>query len=136
MIESRLEMFGWLRRRKNQEALIGGPVSPRVKTYSADSGYVYQYIYKGRRPGCNEYVFEVTPDLKHYFAASVVVPEEHLRGWAQAHGRPLTATERYAVAKMALFQAFDERAKPEQMKQPVYVREADLDAILERLGID
>jgi hypothetical protein len=68
--------------------------------------------------------------------ASVVVPEEHLRGWAQAHGRELSATERYAVAKMALFQAFDERAKPAQMTQPVYVRESDLDAILERLGID
>lgn len=129
-------MFCWLRRRKKQEPLIGGPVSPRVKTYSADSGYVYQYIYKGRRPECNEYVFEVTSGLKQYFPATVVVPEEVLRNWAQAHGRELTATERYAVAKMALFQAFDERAKPEQMNQTVHVRNADLEAILERLGID
>ncbi|MGQ9633138.1 MAG: hypothetical protein ACUVXB_02735 [Bryobacteraceae bacterium] len=129
-------MFGWLRRRKKPEPLIGGPVSPRVKTYSADSGYVYQYIYKGRRPECNEYVFEVTSDLKQYFSATVVVPEEVLRSWAEGHGRDLAATERYAVAKMALFQAFDERARPEQMKQAVHVRAADLEAILDRLGID
>ena len=44
-------------------------------------------------------------------------------------------TERYAVAKMALFQAFDERTEPALMKDPVHVRAADVEAIVETLGL-
>ena len=56
--------------------------------------------------------------------------------WEQSHARELSATERYAVAKMALFQAFDERATPELMKQEVRVRAADVTAILDTLGLE
>lgn len=129
-------MFGWLRRKNRPEPLTGAPASPRVKTYSAQTGYVYQYLYQGRRPSKNEYVFEVTSDNKTYFAVSVVVAEESVRAWESSRGRSLTSTERYAVAKMALFQAFDERPSPSEMAPPVLVRPADLEAILETLGID
>jgi hypothetical protein len=37
---------------------------------------------------------------------------------------------------MALFQAFDERESPAQMRHPVQVRRADVDAILNTLDID
>ena len=47
----------------------------------------------------------------------------------------LASTERYAVSKMALFQAFDERATPQEMKQEVRVRGADMAAIIETLGL-
>src|ERR1035441_1376355 len=57
------------------------------------------------------------------------------RAWEQAHGRMLGSTERYAVSKMALFQAFDERATPLEMKQEVRVRGADMAAIIETLGL-
>ena len=53
----------------------------------------------------------------------------------QAHGRQLSTTERYAIAKMALFQAFDERPVPALMKDPVHVRAADVEAIVETLGL-
>lgn len=130
-------MLAWLRRiLHKEEPLTGAPASPRVKTYSAASGYVYQYIYRGQRKSKGEYVFEVTSDLKRYFFSSVFVPDGVLRGWQAEHGRELTPTERYAIAKIALFQAFDEREKPDQMREPVRVRPTDLEAILERLGID
>jgi hypothetical protein len=37
---------------------------------------------------------------------------------------------------MALFQAFDERATPERMKDEVLVRPADVEAIADTLGFD
>jgi hypothetical protein len=64
------------------------------------------------------------------------VSEESVRTWEEAHERSLSATERYAVAKIALFRAFDERPAPAHLREPVYVRPADLTDILETLGID
>jgi hypothetical protein len=58
-----------------------------------------------------------------------------LLGWEQAHDHALSSTERYAISKMALFQAFDERATPDLMKQEVRVRAADVSAINETLGL-
>ena len=55
--------------------------------------------------------------------------------WETAHARRLSTTERYAIAKMALFQAFDERANPPLMKEDVLVRQADVEAIVETLGL-
>jgi hypothetical protein len=49
---------------------------------------------------------------------------------------PLAGSERCAVVKMALFQAFDDRPSLSQMSAEVRVRAADLEAILENLGID
>jgi hypothetical protein len=56
--------------------------------------------------------------------------------WEREHARPLTAAERYAVVKMALFQAFDERPAPTHMQAEVRVRAADIDTILQTLGIE
>lgn len=114
----------------------------RQKTYSAQSGYVYQYYYEGHRPfrredgEGTEYVFDVSADRKNSSPVSVFVNNESVRAWEEKHGRTLAATERYATAKMALFQAFDERGHPGLMKQDIRVRAADIEAILEGLGID
>ncbi|MEO8595842.1 MAG: hypothetical protein ABI759_21155 [Candidatus Solibacter sp.] len=121
--------------------LTGAPGVRRLKTYSAQSGYVYQYFYEGQRPWQKadergtEFVFSVSADRKTSHALSVVVPEASLHAWQQAHAQTLTSTERYAIAKMALFQAFDERPTPLQMEQEVCVRAADVSAILETLGL-
>jgi hypothetical protein len=118
------------------------PEGPRRKTYSAGSGYVYTYTFQGRRTASragasgDEYVFEVSPDAKTLFPVSVFVGGDAVSRWETAHGRQLTATERYAIAKMALFQAFDERSNPGEMREQVRVRAADVEAILETLGID
>ena len=121
--------------------LTGAPAVRRLKSYSAQSGYVYQYFYEGQRPygsrgeSAVEYVFTVSADRKTFHPVSVLVGEGEVRAWEQGHGRQLASTERYAVSKMALFQAFDERATPREMNQEVRVRGADMEAIIETLGL-
>ena len=122
--------------------LSGAPPVRRLKSYSAQSGYVYQYYYAGHRPyrrGAEqgtEYVFEVSGDRKQYLAAAVLVADESLRDWERRHGRALGANERYGIAKLALFQALDERAAPPEMSAPVRVRPADVEAIAETLHLE
>ena len=126
---------------KKAVALSGTPAVRRQKTYSAQSGYVYQYFYEGQRPtgkgdaAAIEFVFSVSADRKSWHPASVVVEQSAIHQWEQANARELSSTERYAVCKMALFQAFDERATPDLMKSEVRVRAADLAAIIESLGL-
>ena len=113
----------------------------RMKTYSAQTGYVYQYFYEGQRDcrsgaeSCGEFVFQVSADRKSWANTSVMLSETAVRAWEEAHGRELSSTERYAVAKIALFQAFDERPLPAHMKDDVWVRNADIEAIVETLGL-
>jgi hypothetical protein len=121
--------------------LTGAPAVRRLKSYSAQSGYVYQYFYEGQRPFRGggesgiEFVFTVSADRKAFHPVSVLVSESALLAWEQAHAHALSSTERYAISKMALFQAFDERATPDLMKQEVRVRAADVSAINETLGL-
>jgi hypothetical protein len=122
--------------------LSGAPSVRRQKTYSAQSGYVYQYFYEGHRRYLRdddrgtEFVFDVSADRKTSAPVSVFVSDDAVVAWERKYGRELVASERYAAAKMALFQAFDERAHPGLMKQDIRVRAADIDAILTNLGID
>ena len=121
--------------------LTGAPAVRRLKSYSAQSGYVYQYFYEGQRPFRSsgesgiEFVFTVSADRKAFHPVSVLVSESALLVWEQAHDHALSSTERYAISKMALFQAFDERATPDLMKQEVRVRASDVSAINETLGL-
>ena len=123
------------------QPLTGAPAIRRQKTYSGQSGYVYQYYYEGRRPykrdrqTGTEYVFEVSADRKTSIAVSVLVSDAALEDWQARHDRELRASECYAVAKMALFQAFDERPNPAAMSADVCVRAADVEAILIALDI-
>jgi hypothetical protein len=126
---------------RKKTALSGTPPVRRMKTYSAQSGYVYQYFYEGHRDyrasddrGV-EFVFTISSDRKTWHEASVLVSELAILEWQQAHTRELSLTERYAVAKIALFQAFDERPDPAQMRGEVRVRNADIDGIIETLGL-
>jgi hypothetical protein len=126
---------------KKKAPLTGAPPVRRLKTYSAQSGYVYQYYYEGHREyraGDDrgvEFVFSVSSDRKAWHPTSVLISEPAVRGWEQAHERELTLTERYAIAKLALFQAFDERPEPALMRDEVRVRHADVDGIIETLGL-
>jgi hypothetical protein len=134
-------MLDWLHK-KTPAPLRGAPAIRRQKTYSAASGYVYQYYYQGHRRALRaseegtEYVFEVWADRKTAFEVSVFLRDSAVVPWQQEHQRELISAERHAIAKMALFQAFDEREKPEQMRQEVTVRPADADQILATLGLD
>lgn len=77
----------------------------RWKTYSAESGYVYQYVYAGGRDHEpeTEYVFHVSADRKTSFPVDVRL---------SATDDGLTDTERYGVAKMCLLQALDAWTEP------------------------
>ena len=124
---------------KKPAALTGAPVIRRLKTYSAQTGYVYQYYYEGHRPSASargtEFVFHISADAKKWHDTSVLLSDGAIGAWEAAHHRTLAANERYAIAKMALFQAFDERAQPSQVKDDVHVQPADVEAILETLGL-
>lgn len=134
-----MAVLDWFRRRK--QPLTGVPGSPRTKTYTAETGHVYRYRFLGKReverPGGRgtEYVFAAAAGRKSEQQVSVFLPLESVESWEEAHGRALGATECYAIAKMALFQAFDER-EPGRMGAEIRVRPADASAILETLGLD
>ena len=120
--------------------MTGVPAVRRLKTYSAQSGYVYQYYFEGQRPfrgaeSGTEFVFTISADRKNWHPVSVLVSADAIAAWERAHARELSGTERYAICKLALFQAFDERATPDLMKSEVRVRRADLDAIVESLDL-
>lgn len=117
----------------------------RVKSYSAADGYVYQYyFYEGNRAQRNgkpggEFTYVVSSDRRSAYPFKIFVKQSALDAWAKVNGRPLSSSEEYAVAKMRLFQAFDEGAvqAPEQGQLPreVIVEEANLEEMLGRLGI-
>jgi hypothetical protein len=125
----------------------------RVKTYSAASGYVYQYQFQDVKPARrgpiagNEYVYYVSADRKRMFPIKILVDRASLDSWMKKTGRALTGTEEYAVAKMRLFQAFDEIEDPatldpskpaqpaSQSKPELLVNEANLSELLERLDL-
>jgi hypothetical protein len=125
---------------KKTVPLAGVPAVRRQKTYSAQSGYVYQYFYEGHRPSSaergTEYVFDVSSDRKTSSPVSVVISDAAVATWQNESGRTLSATEQYAIAKMALFQVFDERESPEAMRQAVHVSPGAVQAILAALHID
>jgi hypothetical protein len=124
--------------RKKPRPLTGAPRVRRQKTHSAQSGYVYQYYYEGQRKGDGgmEFVFEVSADRKTSFPVAVRVPAEAVAAWERAHGRELIANEWYAIAKMALVAAFDERANPGAMAAPVDVSPESVEEILHTLDRD
>jgi len=132
-------MFDWLR--KKEVPLTGAPAVRRQKTHSAESGYVYQYFYEGQRAASRngsagtQYVFNVSADRKSSFPVSIFVGDAALAVWQAEHGRQLGSTERYAVAKLALFQAFDRRDSPVAMSEEVCVLAEDVAAFLGTLDI-
>jgi len=90
----------------------------RIKSYSAANGYVYQYCFydlnrvdvDGHR--ATEFIYAISADRVTSFGLRIFVMQRALEDWALANGRALSSSEEYAVAKMRLFQAFDEGAVP------------------------
>jgi hypothetical protein len=80
-----------------------------VKTYSADSGYVYQYAYRGqRRNGTSaEFVFSVTSNRKEWTRISILLDDSAVNAWAATSSQLLMDAEKYAVVKLTLFEFFD-----------------------------
>src|SRR6202035_253725 len=114
----------------------------RMKTYSAESGFVYQYFFLESSPRRRlwrqtgtAFLFNVSSDRKTSFVAEVMVEEAALDAWRKAHGRALGEAEKYAAAKMRLFRAFDESSRPEELRN-VRVDESNIESLLEPLHLD
>jgi hypothetical protein len=105
--------------------------------YTALSGYVYEYVHEGYRdhPGAREHVFAVSGDRKTWFTLSVWVPAGSVAHWEQAHSRTLNDAERYAVAKLALFDAFDVRPAPTEMREAIHVDAGTLTRLLDSIDL-
>jgi hypothetical protein len=113
----------------------------RVKSYSSDTGYVYQYYFFEAQPAKRgaaagrEYVYMVSVDRKTVFPIRVFVRQDAARRWSRETGRELTGTEEYAAAKMRLFQGFDEVEGLANERPEFTVDESNLSALLAKLDL-
>ena len=129
----------------NNRAMAKPEAVRRIKSYSAANGYVYQYyFYELNRVSVDvgaagEFIYAISADRGTSFGLRIFVMQAALEGWARANGRALTSSEEYAVAKMRLFQAFDEGVVPLTAKAACEVRlvvdESNLEELLKILNI-
>jgi len=122
-------------------AMARPEVAHRIKSYSAATGYVYQYSFVEVQPARRgfsagtEYIYIVSVDRHANFPLAVFVRSSALEKWARREGRKLTGTEEYAVAKMRLFDAFDEIEDLASAKPDLIVDESNLDSLLQKLDV-
>ena len=114
----------------------------RLKSYSAATGFVYQYYFEEVRAGArrdsregSEYLYIVSRDRKRSFPVPVFFRQDARDAWARAHGRPLSGTETYAAAKMRLLAAFDDAEDLERDRLTVEVTAENIDELLAALDI-
>ncbi len=113
----------------------------RIKSYSAASGLVYQYqfhdVHSSRRGlhAGNEYIYLVSADRKTMFPMPIFVRRDAVERWGKRMGRKLTGTEEYAVAKMRLFQAFDETENLPSARPDLIVDASNLESLLAQLDL-
>jgi hypothetical protein len=113
----------------------------RIKTYSAASGFVYQYQFhevQSSRRGLHvgkEYVYLVSADRKAMFPVRIFVRRDAVERWGRQAGRAMSGTEEYAVAKMRLFQAFDEVESLSSACQDFFVDDSNLISLLDMLDL-
>ena len=116
----------------------------RLKTYPAQTGYVYQYYFVGQRATLSsdpespatEYIFDVTSDRKTVFAVSVFLGPRALQAGKEARGRALTEPECYAAAKLRLMQAFDEISDMLESGRRLRIEASEICNLLNSIGID
>lgn len=125
----------------NNAAMSKPETVRRIKSYSSESGYVYQYQFQDVHPARrgqvsgNEYIYYVSADRKTMFPVHIFVRRDVLEQWTRQTGRVLTGTEEYAVAKMRLFQALDEVQDFSTSRPELMVDESNLQTLLERLDL-
>ncbi len=115
----------------------------RMKTYTAQSGYVYEYYFVGQRDAlagdpeapAREFIFDVTADRKQMVAVSVFLKPAAAAAWAEQHHRTLGDAEQYAAAKMRLFRGLDELDKVREHVRLV-IGAGDIEPLLADLGVD
>ena len=120
--------------------MTGQPKPARVKTYTAETGLVYQYYFVGKRKALDEagteFIFDVSSDRRVRFSVSVIIPESSLTAWRDEHGRALVDAEVYAAAKMQLTRAFDQEEDLFEKGRRQPVDAPTLAALLATLGVE
>jgi hypothetical protein len=138
-------MWKWFRGRRAVKdsgpggpELKGAPAHARTKTYSAESGFVYQYVYRGYRRMSDdlgmEHVFEASRDRQAHFPVTVHLLDAEVARCARAVGRELIGAERYALVKMSLFEALDEFADLPAFEKPLTPDAVKMEEFLRTLG--
>lgn len=113
----------------------------RIKSYSAATGYVYQYQFQEVQPSRRgfqagkDFVYLVSVDRKTMFPLGVFISRDAVERWTRQNGRPLSGTEEYAVAKLRLFQAFDEIEDLSASRSDLIVDDSNLTAFLTQLDL-
>ncbi len=116
----------------------------RLKTYTAQTGYVYQYYFVGQRDAlatdpeapATEYIFDVTSDRKTTYAVSVFLGPAAIAAWSAARGRALSQPECYAAVKLRLMQGFDEIPDMLNSGRRLRVEASQICDLLDSIGID
>jgi hypothetical protein len=130
--------------RESEGGLKYQHVTTRLKTYTGQTGYVYQYYFVGKRAALAgdpeapaiEYIFDVSSDRKTTFAVSVFLPPHAIEAWAAARGRSLSEPEQFAAVKLRLMQGFDEIPDMLHDGRRLRVDAELLFALLESIGVD
>ena len=115
----------------------------RMKTYTAQSGYVYQYYFVGKRAAladepnapAAEYIFDITTGSQALYAISIFLRGDALDFWEHKNGRPLNDAEQYAAAKLRLFRGFDEEEDLLDGERKLAIGSSDIVELLESLRL-
>jgi hypothetical protein len=116
----------------------------RLKTYTAQTGYVYDYYFVGKRAAlegdplapATEYVFDISCDRKTTCAVSVFLSPQVVEAYTTSRGRTLSEPEQYAAVKMRLLQALDEITDMLHNGRRLTLDAEILSALLESVGIE
>ena len=116
----------------------------RLKTYTGQTGYVYQYYFVGKRGAlpesfdvpATEFIFDVSSDRKLTYSVSVFLPRAAAEAWSAHHGRRITDAEQYASAKLRLLRGFDEVENMLAEGRQLVVTSELLEELLADLGVD
>jgi hypothetical protein len=132
----------WWRRLFPRQPEPGGALrTGRQKTYSADSGYVYQYVLlsfrQHRRGGeeLHEYTFEVSGGPGRKSNIAVILRSSVLHTWIRDHDREFSASERYGIAKITLKRELDSAENPASLPASVSPDVGQVDDICRFLGL-
>jgi hypothetical protein len=114
----------------------------RIKTYSSELGTVYQYQFYSAAPASlqgvtgNLFKYYVSVDRKNMFTIQVFIHPSTAEAYQKHFHRPISGTEEYAVAKMRLFQAFDEDETLASSRPTLTVDASNIDALLAKLDLE
>jgi hypothetical protein len=113
------------------------PVSRRLKTYSAENGFAYQYVSIGSRETGSglEFGFDISADRVSWGQVVVELTYPVLEEAAGRIGRELSSSERFGVAKIGMLRELDRREGGGIPPNKVKVDSTELASILEFLGV-